>query len=83
VIEDTEWAKLFKRDCPSSYDQAIKFASRDDVEVAVELSEDTGEQVFAIILIDDSMETGFWLDAFDTKDEAIALCVEMNWRIVE
>ena len=63
-LEDTEWAREFKRDCPTSYLQAIEYAG-------------TPKMLWAIAPVSDPE---FWMDAKPTKKEAVALCRKMKWR---
>ena len=83
-IEATAWAKRFKKDCGQSYSQAIDIALRTRL-VIIEKRDDNsflGDYQFAITTADaDEYEDDFWLDAFDTKKEALSLCREMGWMV--
>lgn len=79
-IESTEWAKWFKAECPTSYADAIKLAEQVDY-VAIEQRDDlSGKDDFLWAIIPEC-NTDFWLDALPTKNEALAVCREMKWRV--
>lgn len=71
-LEQTEWAKNFKKGCPTSYKKAIDLVT---ITVKILHSNELGEWMWAVVAGED-----FWLDAFTTKKEAINLCKEMGWR---
>ncbi len=77
-IEQTEWAKQFKEGCLlSSYEQALNHAlALQDKEIFADIyrTDENGERVWAICVEDD-----FWMDAFRTQKEAVALCKQMGW----
>ena len=79
-LEQTEWAKEFKRDAPISYAQGIDYASQDNLEVYLRNNCDLGYWVWSIEVYDNPP---FWMDAKETKEEAIELCKQMGWVIVD
>lgn len=84
TIETTEWARSLKRNVPSAYIEAINLASRPVVEVILRHTDENGYWKWAIVYAGEEYPTGdFWMDAKDTKKEAVALCREMGWRIVK
>jgi hypothetical protein len=75
-IEKTAWAKkLKKEEHIFLYNKAIEIASNPDLKVTICKTDETGEWVWAI-----SADDEFWLDAFKTKKEVIALCKTMGWK---
>ena len=77
-IKQTEWAKLFKKECPSCYKDAIAFAAIENLNVWLNYNNETGDWQWSIQVAD----TDFWLDSFDTKEQAEKLCEEMGWVII-
>ena len=77
-IKNTPWAKRFWKECPTAYDAAIRIAPEDPCVVYIDHDEHkaTGEWKWAIV---SEQEPGFWLDAFDTEEEAWNLVNEMEW----
>ncbi|WP_139093316.1 hypothetical protein [Delftia sp. JD2] len=80
ALEQTEWAKQFKVDSPVSYKAALQYALQDELSVFIERSFETGDPVWAVRVFDDPE---FWMEAKPTKVQAIELCREMGWKIVE
>ena len=79
-IEDTAWAKRFKAECPTAYDDAIKIAGETS-HVTLEKRDDhsaKGDFVWAITSV---TEPDFWLDGCKTKKEALAVCKELKWVV--
>lgn len=83
-IEETKWAKEFLEECPTSYKEAIKIASRPNLRVCINRTNESGEKLWAITPDDPNDENyyDFWLDSKKTRKEAIRLCKEMGWKIV-
>lgn len=82
-LEATEWAKEFKLQSPILYEEALRFVTKPDVRVELCCTDETGERVWAISVVElDGNSTGFWLDAKKTKKEATHLCRRMGWKIV-
>jgi hypothetical protein len=77
-IRATDWAKRFKRNAPSSFEEALSIAAAPRLPVILKWNEDTGERLCSVSPI---ANPDFWLDAFPTAKEAIQLCREMDWRI--
>jgi len=73
-ILNSKWAKEFKEESPSQYKKALKYATNKNIVFAIYQNDEIGEKLWAISY------KGFWMDAFDTKKEAIKLCEEMNWN---
>lgn len=93
-LKKTAWAKRFKQEAPSEYKAAIDFAMTPDLDVIV--YKDTIEThcfdkglvtkaVWAVAIseTDLQLDNSFWMDAFKLKKTAVALCKEMNWKIVK
>lgn len=68
------WARHFKEKCPTGYAEAIRRAGE---LVKIYETDETGEGQWAITL-----EDGFWMDAYPTKEEAAQLVDEMGWPII-
>lgn len=87
-IENTPWAKGFKRDCPTSYKTALRIVKDPSLLVRIEKSNELwkNKPQWAIVIVEPQIVgcerlDDFWLDSFDTKKEAVALCTKMRWRI--
>ena len=78
-LEKTTWAKKFKVDDPSDYDQAIFYALKNPLCVDIQRTDENGEMLWAIQVVDSS----FWMEAFPLKTQAINLCNKMGWDIQE
>lgn len=73
-VSSSAWAIRFLKDCPTGYNDAIR---RSGEPVEIHQSDETGEMLWAV-----SLEDGFWMDAFPTKEEAESLVAEMGWPII-
>lgn len=82
-LEKTPWAKKFKSECPSSYEEAIERALSPNFEVIIIHSHELEKRIYAIEALEEGEKTEFWMEAFEYKGDAIALCERMGWRIVE
>jgi hypothetical protein len=85
-LRRTEWAHNFKRECPGQYETALEFASSKKLTVKVAFSNETGDPLYAIDVVNytDNPDCDcFWLDAFPTEREALELCDKMGWKIVD
>ena len=82
-IKNSDWAKNFMEESPTSYDQAIKYACSDNFSVDLYHNTETGVPIWSIVACVDDYPTDFWMDSFKTKKEALALCKEMGWRLVK
>ena len=80
-IETTQWAKAFKMEAPTSYDEAITIASNPDMRFELNQTDEAGEKQWVISPVE-SRFSGFWMDAKKTKKAAIELCREMGWKVV-
>lgn len=78
TLEATPWAARFLEDAPLSYRQAIECALEPDLEVELFETDKNGEPQWVIALADDN---GFWMDALETRAEALSLCAVKRWRI--
>jgi hypothetical protein len=65
------WAQRFKANCPTDYSEAILRAGEP---VDIYESDETGELQWVV-----SLEDGFWMDAFTSREEAENLVAEMGW----
>jgi len=79
-IENTDWAKEFKADSPISYEKGIKYALQENLEVFLAFNCDVGFWQYSICVSEYPL---FWMDAKETKEEAIKLCKKMGWKIIE
>ena len=79
ALEQTPWAKEFKKEAPVSYATAIRYALEDRLEVIIEHTTESGEPQWVIRVLDDP---SFWMDAVPTKAAAVQLSLEMGWKIV-
>tara|TARA_B100000614_G_C14548131_1_gene492877 strand:- start:811 stop:1074 length:264 start_codon:yes stop_codon:yes gene_type:complete len=77
-IKNTPWAKRFKAECPTAYDEAIRIASETPCSVIIYHAQDQNVEEWKWV-VESEQEPGFWLDAFDTEDEARELVREMGW----
>jgi hypothetical protein len=73
-IHKTPWAKEFKKEDPSIYDEAIEYASDKSITFYIYQSDETGKKVWSI------NHKGFWMNAFKTQKEAVELCKTMRWK---
>lgn len=80
-LERTQWAKRLKRQCPEIYTNALAIASDPTLEVYVVHTSDAGDWLWSIVAVIKGKSTGFWLDSFETEEEAKKLCEDMNWKI--
>jgi hypothetical protein len=78
-LESTPWAKAFAADSPVSYKQALAYALQPGLRVFLSHTDENGEMQWAICVEEDPL---FWMDAFDTRAEAVALCKTMKWKMV-
>ena len=81
-IQKTAWAKRFKAECPTAYDEAIRLALETPCNVIVYNAQDQNIEEWKWV-VESEQEPGFWLDAFDTEDEARKLVREMGWVELE
>ena len=79
-IEETDWAKNFKYDCPTRYDDALKIVSQDVVNVNIIRTDELNYGVFLYAISNDDLYEDFWLDMREKKEDAIKLCEEMGWN---
>jgi hypothetical protein len=69
------WAIRFRSNCPTAYEEAIRRAGEP---VSIYKTDETGTVQWAVAL-----EDGFWMDAFNTKKEALKLVSEMKWPLIK
>lgn len=79
ALEQTPWAKEFKKEAPVSYPAAIRYALEAKLEVIIDHTTETGEPQWVIRVLDDP---SFWMDAVPTKAAAVQLSREMGWKVV-
>ena len=83
-IKKTKWYRRLRNELKSgkigqeTFDECIKIASQKSLEVIVYLTDETGENLWAI-----SADEGFWLGVAKTKEKAIETCRECEWEIKE
>ena len=70
-------------DSPLSYSHALAYANQKPLYVYLKVTDETAELVCAIVVVDESSEEEFWMDARPSMKEAIELCVEMGWQITD
>ena len=80
ALEQTSWAKEFKKEVPVSYATAIRYALESRLEVIIEQTTESGEPQWVIRVLDDP---SFWMDAVPTKTAAVQLSREMGWNVVQ
>ena len=80
-LEGTAWAGEFKADSPVSYPEALAYARRKDLRVHIYKTDEAGEVLWAIVVVDEDGTGDFWMDAKPTKKDAIALCRRMRWKV--
>lgn len=78
-LEQTDWAKRFKEDSPVSYAKGLALAIKPNLEVEIAHTNESGDWCWIIVSAD---EPGFWMDAFSTRQEAIDLCNQLNWKVI-
>lgn len=79
TLEQTPWAKEFKKEAPVSYPTAIRYALEGKLEVIIAHTNESGEPQWVIRVLDDP---SFWMEAVPTKAAAVQLSREMGWNIV-
>ena len=79
ALESSEWARRFRADAPVSYREALDFAMEPQLRVFLRQIEESVEPQW-IICVEERPE--FWMDAFESRSEAVALCKVMGWRVV-
>ncbi len=79
-IKSTAWARKIKRECAYAYDDAMAYASQPEVRVNIIHSNELDGEHFEYAI--EVEYTQFWLDAFQTREEAVKLCSKMNWSII-
>lgn len=77
-LEQTDWAKRFKADSPVSYAQGIALAIKPNLEVSIAHTDENGDWRWVIVAVD---APGFWMDALSSRQEAINLCDQLNWKV--
>lgn len=78
-LERTDWARRFKADAPVSYKQAIDLAMQPGLRVFLRHTDENGEPMWAICAEE---VPDFWMDAFEKRPAAVALCKAMGWKVV-
>lgn len=79
-LEATSWAASFRREAPVSYPLALHYAGQDELEAFIDYTDENGSWAWIIRVAEDP---GFWMDVKDSRDEAVALCRQMKWLIIE
>lgn len=79
-IEQTDWAIRFKAGCPTSYREAIALAEKVEW-VSIEQRDDHSSQGDYLWAIIPEINSEFWLDALESRADALAVCREMGWRV--
>ena len=79
TLEQTPWAKEFKKEAPVSYATAISYALENRLEVIIDHTTESGEPQWVIRVLGDP---SFWMDAVQTKVAPVQICREMGWMIV-
>jgi len=81
-LESTKWAKEFKKDCPSCYEEAIKFALDQYQCFNIYHNTELGVPMWSIaaIVLPSSTNDNFWMASFEVQRDAAALCEKMGWK---
>src|SRR6516225_9792947 len=78
-LEVTDWARSFREEAPVSYREAIDFAAEPGLRVFLRHTDENGDPKWAICVEE---RPDFWMDAFNTRAEAVTLCKTMGWKVV-
>jgi hypothetical protein len=70
TLEQTSWARAFKKEAPVSYATAMRYALEDKLQVFIEHTKESGEPQWVIRVLDDPSS---WMDAVPTKTAAIQI----------
>ena len=79
ALESSDWARRFRADAPVSYREALDFALEPQLRVFLRHAKESVEPQW-VICVEERPE--FWMDAFEARSEAVALCTLMGWRVV-
>lgn len=79
-LEETPWAKGFKKCAPVSYIEALKFALDPSLRVDVVYANERGEGMEWCITAGEH-GPDFLMEICSTKRDALALCREMGWKL--
>ena len=83
-LKKTAWAKRVKKESHSVYLEAMNLAAKVGLEVLIYKSTALETPIWAISVYDGTdPDDNFWMDAFKTKREALALCKEMGWKVIK
>lgn len=76
--KQSKWGQEFVKDAGrKSYEDALELLRQSDNVVLITESDETGE---LMNIIAPDADTEFWLSAYETREEAEALCKEMGWK---
>lgn len=74
----SKWGQQFVKDAGRKcYEDALELLRQSDNVVLITESDETGE---LMNIIAPDADTEFWLSAYETREEAEALCKEMGWK---
>ena len=78
AIKQSKWGQHFIKDAGRrSYEDALELLQQSDNVILITESDETGE---LMNIIAPDADTEFWLAAYETREEAEALCKEMGWK---
>ena len=76
--KQSKWGQeVIKDSGRKCYEDALELLRQSDNVVLITESDETGE---LINIIAPDADTEFWLSAYETREEAEALCKEMGWK---
>lgn len=75
------WARRFKRHNRWQYDEALLLVQQMRG-VRIAQKDDCGRRGEYLWAITPDIDSEFWLDAFEEKEKALALCREMGWDVI-
>ncbi len=77
-ITQSNWAQGFAYECQSALGKAIEYATNEDIFV-ISLKDDLDTPLWTIT---PASNNDFWMAAYDTVEQAVALCNSMGWKFV-
>lgn len=75
-----QWSRSFYNNNKCQYVDALYLVLKDDVEVEIFMSNELDESKH-LWVVGSAEQPGFWLDAFEKKEDALSLCKDMGWTI--
>lgn len=79
-LEKTRWEKKFKRECPSSYKEAMELALSPHLSVSIRYADNSETHQWVIEALDKNpKDTGFLMEKCKNMAQAVKLCQKMGW----